>query len=1073
LDDAFDRHVQALLDDALAEGARANWTRARALAQAACDLDPGHPDARRLLAQADAALAASPGERRQLTVMFIDVVGSTALASRADPETVRDLLEAYQQACAAVVRRYDGYISQYVGDGVIVYFGYPNAHEDDARRAVEAGLDVLDRVADVAAAARRDLGLDLKVRVAAHTGMVVRAEMGDDARRVRDAIIGETPNIAARLQEHAPPGSLVITAQTRDLVRDFFDVESLGRQELRGVGRPIEAFRVLRRVPADSRLDAARDPTPFVNRERELADLIGHWQAVRAGGSRAVLLRGEAGMGKSRLAAELRRRVADAGGAQISCTCSPYRTDTPLYPVRRLLSGTLGGGDPEAVRRGLGDALTGLGREDLAGAFADLLNLGSGTGRLEAQLEGQRLHVAMLDTLVRWLSATALAQPILVVVDDLQWADASTLELVGRVIAASITGLFLVLTARAEVPATWGASLPTMELGALAIDHLRALAASLPEGRDLDPDSVDEMVRRSEGVPLFLEELVRASASSGPALLGLAPPDPFRLPPALVEPLLARLASPPVDLSVIQIMATIGREADGELLSHVTGVSPSVLDDRMQVLIDARLVEKAGRERRWYRFRHHLLAELAYQTQLLPVRRQRHSAIADALLTLELPGVPADAGTIAHHLEQAARYDEAVDAHLRAAADTMAGGAITESVAQLDHAFSLIDRIDDEKARLGLELSVRQARALASISIGGYASPPAVADLERCVDICREFGPMVDGIPSLMVLWYTCVIRGELDRAEDVILVDRRRLDAGPHAMPEEAAWSGLRFGRGQITEAIAVMEKFLSSTYARELGATPAGWPLPDDPVVNTWSVLGLARWMACDPDGSAEAFRRAEERVELLVFPHGPFCRAYVKLIQILVFELAGRRDEARASADELEAIGARHGFVVFVMSAALHRAAVQSDGGVGFGAAWDGFRMLGMDLWNGWGYSMVAAERLEHGDASAAMSALLAAEAEADRTGAHFWSAETTRLKGEARLAQGDTGGVDDLTAAVALAQAQGARLFELRALLSWHAATGASEAAGALRAAIAGLDDASGVPELDRAREVVRP
>jgi hypothetical protein len=368
----------------------------------------------------------------------------------------------------------------------------------------------------------------------------------------------------------------------------------------------------------------------------------------------------------------------------------------------------------------------------------------------------------------------------------------------------------------------------------------------------------------------------------------------------------------------------------------------------------------------------------------------------------------------------------------------MGHGGITEAIAQFDRAMELVERVANDQTRFGLELTVRQARGMAWAFVAGYASPGAAADLERCADLCRQLGTAVDGIPGLMAAWYYCVIRGELDRAEDVILVDRRRLDPDPDAIPEEAAWSGIRFGRGQIAAAIEVMESFLASPYALTLGSTPTQWPLPDDPVVNTWSILGLARWIAAAPGPAWDAFDHAFARAERLDFPHGPFCRAYILLIRLLVYELAGRTDEALAAVAEMNAIAERHGFALFGMCATLHGALLAAttdpvSGATALQGAFDQFRFLGMDLWNPWGFTVLGEALLRSGDTDGAWRAIETATAEAARTGAQFWTAETHRVRGLARLAGSDPGGREDLMAAADLASRQGANLFVLRANL----------------------------------------
>jgi hypothetical protein len=910
-----------------------------------------------------------------------------------------------------------------------------------------------------------------------HTGLVVRADMAGPHHRNRDAVVGETPNLAARLQEYAQPGTLVISSPTYHLVRGFFTCEPLGALELRGIAHPVDAYEVRDRTLAESRLEAAALPAPFVGRHSELTRLATLWAQAQDSGSASVLIRGEPGVGKSRLALVFRQLVESGGARAVSCACSAYRTETPLYPVRRLLTSVLGVDpreDSDVAVDALRSALEPIGREEMVGAVANLLRLPSQTAWSAVEIDPAQLRRVVLDTLVQWIAVLAARAPTLIVMDDLQWCDPSTLDLIHQLVSSRIEGLLLVMTAREHFTASWP-DVETMEIGPLSDPDLRELAGALPEGRNLNDRDVTLMIARSEGVPLYLEELLRAGRSrpSGPPATTVRESD-FTVPPALLEPLMARLGSPGVELALVQTMATIGLEADAGLLQLVTGLSGDEVHERARGLVEAQLIE-ASADHPAYRFRHQLLRDVAYEMQLQPVRRRRHGAVADVMIGLGQPSAPVDAGALAHHLEQAERIEEAIDAHVLAAGESMGHGGIAEAIAQFDHAMELVERLASVQTRLGLELTVRQARGMAWAFLAGYASAGAAADLERCADLCRELGTAVDGIPGLQAAWYYCVIRGELDRAEDVILVDRRRLDPDPYAIPEEAAWSGIRFGRGQIGAAIRVMESFLASPYAVSLGSTPAQWPLPDDPVVNTWSILGLARWMAAAPGQAWDAFGQAEARAERLDFPHGPFCRAYILLIRLLVYELAGRTDEAMAAVAEMDAIAERHGFGLFGMCATLHGAliAASADPGPGAGAlqnAFEQFRFLGMDLWNPWGFTVIAEVLLRSGDNEAALRCVETATAEAARTGAHFWTAETHRIRGLARLARSDPGGRSDLIAAAGLASRQGTHLFELRANLDL-VRHGAEDRRGALHDLLARLGPVGSIPEAAAARQLL--
>jgi class 3 adenylate cyclase len=1067
------RHVEQLLADAEKEAERGNWVQARTLADAVVALDPDNEPGEEIRRRAHSQM--HPGDRRQLTVMFCDVVGSTALSAASDPEVTHDLLRSYQEVCTTAVRKHDGHVSQYVGDGVVAYFGYPYVHEDDGRRAVNAGLDLLEGMRDVAEHARSHHGVEFHVRVAVHTGLVVRAELGGPSRGDRDAIVGETPNVAARLQDHARPDSLLISAATERLVRGLFQCTMKGPFELRGIDRPITAYEVTGRTFAETRFEATERAAPFVDRALERKRLTELWQSVEAGGSASILLEGEPGVGKSRLALEFRNHLEAAGYATVSCACSEYRSSTPLYPIRRLLANLPAlrgesGLEIEPLRAALAD----LGRESLTQAFADLLHLPEG-GWSDIEIDPQQVRRLVLETLVEWVASAAADSPILAVIEDIHWADASTLELVDKIVESQPSGLMLVATAREGFEPS---SQKTEPLVVSRMDEvgLRGMVEALPESRDLTESDIAEVIERSDGIPLCLEELVRAGAPGAydEGHRGRSDTE-FTVPPALLEPLLARLSSPEVDLGLAQVMATIGPDVDPKVLEAVTGMERNLLIDRIDGLIRARVIEQNSDDLGHFRFRHQLVGDVAYETQLLAVRKQRHSEIADILRAMELPSASADIAALAHHLERAERISEAVDAHVRAAGESIAHGAIVEAVVQLDHAFGLLEQVGDDGERLALELTVRQTRGLAWASLAGYSAPAAAEDFERCADLCRELGPAIHGIPSLRACWYYCIIHGQLDRAEEVVLVDLPRFEESQDAAGAAGAWSGIKFGRGEISGAIETMESYLAAMYATDLGSSPEEWPLPDDPVVNTWSVLGLARWIAADTVGSDEAFERGAERAETLDFPHGPFCRAYVLLVRSVVYQLEQNAAGVTLAVEEMAAIGERHGFALFDICANLHGALTRSGEDPEQGIpetvrAFDTFRMLGMDLWNPWGYTVIGENWLAAGDATACLEALAVASSEAERTGSSFWAAETLRLRGLARLRSGDEHGIDDLTEGALLARGQGARLFELRCRIELARALGGEEKV-LLQSLLDELDPNARLPELAVARGIL--
>jgi class 3 adenylate cyclase/tetratricopeptide (TPR) repeat protein len=1072
----FGRLVENLLDDARQAAAQRDWSAVRSLAESALALDPANETAAQLLDDSRSA-AAEAGEWRQLTVMFCDVVGSTPLADAHDPEVLRDVLRSYQTTTNATVRRYDGHVANYIGDGVLVYFGYPTPHEDDARRAVKAGLDLLVAVRDIADEAKRRHGFELAVRVAIHTGMVVRADMGPPASPDPDAIVGETPNIAARLQDRASAGSLVISGDTHRLVRGYFVFEPLGSLELRGVSRAIDAYEVAGEVPAVGRLEVEHELSPFVNRDAERERLSMLWRHAAQGDSSIAAIQGEAGIGKSRLMDATRAQVIAEEGSVLPCRCSTFQVTNHLYPVRRLVANTCGldlGADlVEAVPR-LRLALARAGVEHHLPLFGALLGVPPLPECPAPELDGSMLREATLTALVEWVEGEAARSPQLLMVDDLQWADPSTLELLDRLISRRVPRLLVLLASRSGFELPW-ASIEQLELAPLGSADLDRIAAASSAAQGLAAGQVDELVRRSDGVPLFLEEMLRVKGQPS----GMPAPRLARrqtaIPPALLDPLLARLAAPGVDLGLVQTVACIGQEVRYDLIAAAVDLPDGELRAGLDGLVTAGLLDLEEGDEGIYRFRHQLLRELAYDTQLTPARRQRHARIADALRQQLGMDRSADAGQLAQHLEHAGRAAEAITAYVEAAQAAQSQGAFAEATEILDHALELVARIDEDQVRLTLELTVRRALGFSMVATQGYTAPQAVREHERCFELHRMLEPGPEHMPDLIPVWSYYLLKGDLDRAEEVILIERRQIGGGPDEPPSELFTGFNRYFRGDIVGAATDLKSYLASGYARQSGV-PARWPLPNDPTVAAWTLLALATHFSGDPAASREAIASAEARAATLPFPWGPFSTAFAKAYSYLIRVQAGDYEAADAEIAELLELAGRHGFMFFTLYGQLQDTlatlrpgeTADPDAVTQALALW---RIAGGELWVPAFLTRVATHQLERGDVDEARASLREAEAISGRSGARFWAAETARVLGEFRLAAGDAAGVENLREAVELAVRQGARVFELRARTALSRAVQGRGELDELAGLVDTFGNRPGPPELAVARQVL--
>jgi class 3 adenylate cyclase len=556
-------------------------------------------------------LRAPEAERRQLTVLFCDLVDSTVLASQLDPEDWREVVQAYQETCAKVIARYEGHIAQYLGDGLLVYFGWPQAHEDDAPRAVRAGLGMVEAVGQLNIRLEQEWRVHLGVRLGIHTGQVVVGEIGGGARHEQLAL-GDTPNVAARLQGIAAPNTLVISAATLPLLGGFFVCRSLGTPSLKGLAQPLEVYQVLYESTARSRLEAAGSAglTPLVGREQEVALLLERWEQVKDGLGQVVILSGEAGIGKSRLVQVLTEQVAAEPQAWLTpCQCSPYHQHSALYPMIDLLERVvLRFEREESLQQKLGKlegfvVQYGLPLAEAVPLFAALLSLPLTTEYAPLAISPEQQKQQTLHALLTILLRRAAQQPVLFVMEDLHWVDPSTLEFLTLLVDQGPTARILALfTCRPDFSPPWtGRSHMTqVTLSRLPQRQAAEMTGRVAHGKALPPDVVEQVVAKTDGVPLFVEELTKMVLESGllqehEARYKLTKPlPPLAIPTTLHDSLMARLDRLAAVKALAQLGATLGREFSYELLQAVSPWDEDTLRRGLQQLVAAEFLYQQG-----------------------------------------------------------------------------------------------------------------------------------------------------------------------------------------------------------------------------------------------------------------------------------------------------------------------------------------------------------------------------------------------------------------------------------------------------------------------------------------------
>jgi len=744
-------------------------------------------------------------ERRQLTVMFVDLVGSTALAGRLDPEDMREVIRAYQNAVAGEIGRLEGNVAKFMGDGVLAYFGWPRAHEDEAERAVRAGLALTRAIGRLETPG----GEALAARIGIATGLVVVGDLVGEGAAQEEAVVGETPNLAARLQALAQPGQIVIAAGTRRLLGDLFDLGDLGAQRLKGMAEAVEAFLVVGERSLRSRFEAHSGPAlqPMVGRDQELALLLERWAQAKAGEGQGVLLIGEAGIGKSRISRALLDRLADEPHVRVRYQCSPYHTDSALWPVIQQLGHAAGLGPDQTVESKL-DKLEALldranGR-DAAPLIADLVGLEGTTRYGKLDLEPQVQRARTLEALVGQLLGLAARQPVLMVLEDAHWIDPTTLELMEQCLdGIADASVLILLTSRPDhQPELAGRPHVTrLTLNRLGRTGVEAIVARLG-GQHLPSATLDAIIARTDGVPLFVEELTKAILETGETTI----------PASLHDSLMARLDRIPEVKEIAQIAACIGREFDFALLAAVVDRGEPDLIAALDRLAKAELVFRRGRPpEATYTFKHSLVQDAAYQSLLKSNRRRLHGRIFEILSRAD----SSSAELLAQHAAAAGRYADALQHYENAGREAHLRGAQREAIAHYTAALSALgllgQRSGDREARRARLLL---ARGGALSGAQGWRSEPARADFEMAIVAAEASGEKDVLFEALCSLWSAENVGG--DQRSGLANAERLAATLGRSNVPKFEASARGALGASLFSSGLGVVVRGIPGYRAR-----------------------------------------------------------------------------------------------------------------------------------------------------------------------------------------------------------------------------------------------------------------
>ena len=697
----------------------------------------------------DHSVSTSVGERRQLTVMFCDLVGSTALSEKLDPEELRSLLHAYRTLCGDVIARYDGFVARYVGDGILTYFGWPTAHEEDAERAVRAALEIVQTVK------RASSTEDLSVRIGIATGPVVvgeQAGVGDQSKLA----VGSTPNLAARLQGLASADQIVIAASTRRLVGNAFELTDLGEHDLKGIAEPVHAWRVERALVTESRFDANRGGnalTPLVGRDEELDLLLRRWSQARDGEGQVVLLSGEPGIGKSRILSALRERLEAQGVRALRFQCSPYYVNSAFWPVidnfERALKFTRDETTDAKLDKLEALIVTQYGRPLADVRFvAAILSIPCEQRYGALPMTPQKYKDETLRTLVDLTEAAARKQPSVMLFEDAHWADPTTLEVLDLLIDRVKTmPLLVVLTHRPEFQSRWSGQghVGALNLSKLTRAQSAAMVSALAGGKALPAVLLEQILTRTDGVPLFVEELTKSILESGELKDAgdhyeyAGSVRAVTIPATLRDSLMARLDRFMPVKEIAQIGAAIGREFSYELIAAVAPMPQAQLDDALAQLSESGLAFRRGTPPdAIYTFKHALVQDAAYDSLLKSRRQELHAKIA-RVIEQRFPSIKTtEPEVLAHHLTAAGLAEAAIPLWQSAGDLAWKRMALTEAIAHLNQGLELVSTLPWSSQRDASELELRTRLGTAWLALKGWATPEVWTNLHPALALAKS-----------------------------------------------------------------------------------------------------------------------------------------------------------------------------------------------------------------------------------------------------------------------------------------------------------------------------------------------
>jgi class 3 adenylate cyclase/predicted ATPase len=969
-------------------------------------------------------------ERRQVTIMFCDMVGSTELSEQFDPEDLREMIAAYRETCARAVKHYDGFVARYSGDGILVYFGYPTAHEDDAERAVLTGLEIVRTISTQPKNSL--LGDAPAVRIGIATGLVVVGDLIGESTEERYSAVGQTPNLASRLQALAPPNGVVIASSTWSLLRGRFEYDDLGAHVIKGISTPVQAWRVIRPRRVESRFAATSDTrlTPLVNREEEIALLLGRWQQAKECDGQVVLLSGEPGIGKSRIVQEFHERIAGDPHEEMAFQCSPYYTNTAFYPLVEQFKSVVSYGredSPELSLRSVEAILAATAGplERVMPLFAALLSIATDDRYKPLDLSPQRQKDETVAALVNHFIGLARKQPAMMIFEDAHWIDPTSREvldlLVDRVQDASI---LLIITCRPEFQPSWSSHshITTLTLNRLT-RQLRAAMVKGVAGAALPEEVVDQIIVRTDGVPLFVEELTKAvlesnlvSEKDGRYVFS-GPLRQLAIPATLTDLLMARLDRMASFKPFAQIGSTIGREFSYELLRAVAETTADELDEALSHLEDAGLIIRRGHPpEATYAFKHALVQDAAHSSLLHSDRKRLHARIAAVLAEMYPERIEREPELLAHHFTEADQSELAVGFWLKAGRRAAKTRANLEAIAHLRRGLKVLERDPAIPDRDAMELALRIGLGIPLIAAKGYAVRDVEENYERALELGKQLDDDQKIFEATRGLWVCHFIRADLVKAHNLgvqLLELAERTHRNETADQARQRTGHLIEAHRALGQTMLYSGRFVASRAHFERGFSLYNPKLHSslieihgiDPGIVCLSYLGYLLWFLGCPDQAREYSKQALSNAETMRHPFTlAFALAFRAYLCQHVRDVEGTRDHA----ERTMAVASEHGFLHWKHQATILRGWALAE----LGQIDDGLNQIraGLEAYEAtesglacpWFRSLLADAYAKANRPDAALRALDDSLTSTQRTGERFFLAEIYRLQGEITLA-----------------------------------------------------------------------